>query len=44
LKDISEEKEHNIKRYLMKYSAEEKSALLENLREILAHTNREWRQ
>jgi DNA-binding MarR family transcriptional regulator len=44
LKDISEEKERNIKRYLMKYSDEEKSALLENLREILAHTSREWRQ
>jgi DNA-binding MarR family transcriptional regulator len=44
LKDISEEKERNIKRYLMKYSDKEKSALLENLREILTHTNREWRQ
>jgi DNA-binding MarR family transcriptional regulator len=44
LKAISEEKERNIKRYLMKYSDEEKAAFLENLREILAHTNREWRQ
>lgn len=44
LKAISEEKERHIKRYLMKYSDKEKSAILENLREILAHTNREWRQ
>jgi len=44
LRDISESKEQNIKKYLMKYSHHEKTALLEMLREILTHTNRDWRQ
>ncbi|MBI5569553.1 MAG: winged helix DNA-binding protein [Desulfomonile tiedjei] len=38
LKAISDLKERNVKRYLMKYSDEEKSALLETLREILKQT------
>jgi len=41
LKAISDHKERNVKRYLMKYSDEEKSALLDTLREILRHTRHE---
>ncbi len=38
LKAISDHKEQNIRRYLMRYSDEEKTALLGRLREILAQT------
>ncbi|MGO9566906.1 MAG: MarR family winged helix-turn-helix transcriptional regulator [Desulfomonilaceae bacterium] len=38
LKNISDYKERSMKKYLMKYSDEEKSALLETLREILRQT------
>lgn len=38
LKDISERKERSLRRYLMKYSDEQKSALMETLREILEQT------
>jgi DNA-binding MarR family transcriptional regulator len=38
LKDISNRKERSLRRYLMKYSDEQKSALMETLREILEQT------
>lgn len=38
LKDISDRKERSLRRYLMKYSDEQKSALMETLREILEQT------
>jgi DNA-binding MarR family transcriptional regulator len=38
LKDISDRKERSLRRYLMKYSDKQKSALMETLREILEHT------
>jgi DNA-binding MarR family transcriptional regulator len=38
LKDISERKERSLRRYLMKYSDKQKSALMETLREILEQT------
>jgi len=38
VKDISDHKEQSLKRYLMRYSDEEKSALLETLRAILRQT------
>jgi DNA-binding MarR family transcriptional regulator len=38
LKAISDHKERNAKRYLMQYSDEEKSALLDTLREVLRQT------
>lgn len=38
LKDISDRKERSLRRYLMKYSNEQKSALMETLREILEQT------
>ncbi len=41
LKDISDRKERSLRRYLMKYSDEQKSALMETLREILEQTKSE---
>jgi hypothetical protein len=41
LKDISERKERSLRRYLMKYSDKQKSALMETLREILEQTTSE---
>ncbi|MGO9569712.1 MAG: MarR family winged helix-turn-helix transcriptional regulator [Desulfomonilaceae bacterium] len=41
LKDISDHKERSLKRYLMKYTDGQKSALLEILREILGQTKSE---
>ena len=41
LKDISDHKERSLKRYLMKYSDGQKSALLEILRDILGQTKSE---
>ena len=38
LKDISDHQERNLLRYLRKYSDEQKSALMETLREILEQT------
>ena len=38
LKDISDRKERSLKRYLIKFSYEQKSALLETLRDILRKT------
>jgi DNA-binding MarR family transcriptional regulator len=38
LKDISDRKERSLKRYLTKFSYEQKSALLETLRDILRKT------
>ncbi len=38
LKDISDRKERSLRRYLMKYSDKQKSALMETLREILEQT------
>lgn len=38
LKDISNRKERSLRRYLMKYSDKQKSALMETLREILEQT------
>ena len=39
LKDISDRKERSLRRYLKKYSDEQKSALMETLRQILEQTN-----
>jgi DNA-binding MarR family transcriptional regulator len=39
LKDISDRKERSLRRYLRKYSDEQKSALMETLRQILEQTN-----
>ena len=41
LKDISDDKERSLRRYLMRYSDEQKAALLETLREILKQTKNE---
>ena len=38
LKDISNRKERSLRRYLMKYSGKQKSALMKTLREILEQT------
>jgi DNA-binding MarR family transcriptional regulator len=39
VKDISDHKERNLKKYLIKYSDAEKSALFQTLREILKQTS-----
>ena len=39
LKDISDRKERSLRRYLRNYSDEQKSALMETLRQILEQTN-----
>jgi DNA-binding MarR family transcriptional regulator len=38
LKDIADQEERSVRKYLIKYSDQQKSALLETLREILRHT------